>query len=77
MTLKQLFAAGAIVGALAVGGASLASAQTSGSTSTPTQNSTQPTTPSPSTAPQYGSNHNCPNMGGAPSGTPSANATSV
>ncbi len=47
MTPKQLFAAGALVGILAVGGASIASAQDSGSTTTP--DSSSQTTPSQST----------------------------
>jgi len=77
MKPKQLIAAGALVGILAVGGASIASAQDSGSTSTPTP-STSPTTPSQSTAPPQ-HNHKCPNMGQSPSSntTPSADATSV
>lgn len=75
MKPKQLIAAGALVGILAVGGASIASAQDSGSTPTP---STSPSTaPSQSTAP-YQNNQNCPNMGQTPSSTtPSAGATSV
>ena len=77
MKPKQLIAAGALVGIVAVGGASIASAQDSGSTSTPTP-STSPTTPSQSTAPPQ-HNQNCPNMGQSPSSntTPSADATSV
>ena len=66
MKLKQLIAAGALVGILAVGGASIASAQDSGSTTTPTQDSTQSTTPpSQSTAPgqSHADDPNCPNMG--------------
>ena len=42
MTPKQLFAAGALVGILAVGGASIASAQDSGSTTTPTRRARPP-----------------------------------
>ena len=82
MNPKQLIAAGALVGILAVGGASIASAQDSGSTTTPTPNATQSTPPpGQSTAPghSYGDNANCPNMGQAPasSTTPSASAASV
>ncbi len=87
MNPKQLIAAGAVVGILAVGGASIASAQDSGSTpaptsQSPTPNATQSTPPpSQSTAPgqSYAHNANCPNMGQAPasSTTPSASATSV
>ena len=46
MTPKQLFAAGALVGILAVGGASIASAQDSGSTTTPDSSSQTTTTES-------------------------------
>ncbi len=88
MTPKQLFAAGALVGILAVGGASIASAQDNGSSSTTTpDSSSQSTTPSQSTAPgqstapsQSNEDPNCPNMGQAPGSTgttPSADATAV
>jgi hypothetical protein len=77
MKPKQLIAAGALVGILAVGGASIASAQDSGSTSTPTPSTSPSTAPSQSTAPSH-DNANCPNMGQSPSSnTPSADATSV
>ena len=84
MKPKQLIAAGALVGILAVGGASIASAQDSGSTSTPTPSTSPSTPPSQSTAPSYQDKQNCPNMGQSPSSStpstnnaPAADATSV
>jgi hypothetical protein len=58
LKISQVVAGAAVVGALAFGGVSLAAAQTAGSSPT--------TTPGTPAAPHGG--HDCPNMGGHPSG---------